>query len=337
MSHEPANLIAEIKDRVRPAQRRILLPECFDDRILQAAAEMARQGFCRAFLLGEPSALSKRLAELGAKAGAVEIIDRADKGRTEAYVNRYHELRRAKGMTPDEAHKALENPVFYGALCLREGLVDGVVAGAATATPVVLRAALHCIGTRPGIRTLSSCFLMLMPRREFGMNGTLLFSDPAVVIEPTIEQLVDITLSAALSWRQFTGTEPVVACLSFSTKGSARHPAAEKMAEVVRRVRQIEPTLRVDGELQVDAAIVPDVAALKCKGSPVAGRANILIFPDLGAGNIGYKLAERLGGGQAVGSILQGLAKPINDLSRGCHVQDIVDTAALTAAQTFAG
>jgi phosphate acetyltransferase len=330
------NLIEAIKNRIRASQKRILLSETHDDRVLCAAAQMSREGFCRTIVLGDPSALSKRLAELGAKAGAVEFIDRADKARDEEFVGGYYDLRKAKGMTIDEARKVLQDPIFYGAMCLRAGLVDGMTTGSASPTATVIRASLHCIGTRPGTKTLSSNFIMIFPDKRWGLDGHLLFSDCAVVPDPTVDQLVDIARSAAESWRQLTGTEPVVACLSFSTKGSARHPAAEKMAEVARRVKALEPALRVDGELQADAAIVPEVAALKCKGSPVGGQANVLVFPDLGVGNICYKLCERLSGGQAVGPVMQGLAKPINDLSRGCQVQDIVDVAAITAAQTFA-
>jgi phosphate acetyltransferase len=330
-------LFETIKQHVRPARRRILLPEMHDDRVVQAAAQAQREDFCQTVVLGDPPRLADALRRAGGNPDRIEILDAADKIRFDAFSQEYYELRRAKGCTPDQARTTIADPVYYGAMCVRTGLVDGMTTGSASPTAAVIRAALQCVGTRPGVKTLSSCTLIVLPSPDFGHEGLLLFSDCGVVPMPTEDQLVDITRSAAASWRQFIGTEPVVALLSFSTKGSAKHEAAERVARVAQRVRQLEPNLAVDGELQLDAALVPDVAARKASRSPVAGRANVLIFPDLGAGNIGYKLAERLGRAQAVGPIFQGLAKPINDLSRGCRVQNIVDAVAITAAQTFAG
>lgn len=328
------NLFERIKQRVAPLGRRILLAETHDDRVVRAAARCHDEAFCRVVLLGRPDRLADSLAADGLSPDALEFIDPDSDGRREDLAQVYYGLRKKKGCTLEEARQAVLDPVFAGAMCVRQGLVDGMVAGSASPTPHVIRSALHCVGLRPGIRTLSSCFIMVMPAHEFGWGGIMLFADCGVVPAPTEDQLVDITRSAAASWRQFTGTAAVAALLSFSTKGSAKQEGPQRMANVARRVRELEPDLLVDGELQTDAAIVPSVADFKAPGSPVAGRANVLIFPDLASGNIGYKLAERLGRGQAVGPVLQGLARPINDLSRGCHVQDIVDAVAITAAQT---
>ena len=329
------NLFPSIKARVRPANRRILLSETHDARVIQAAAQIQKEDFCRIVVLGKPDQLADAIRRAGGDPKRIEMIDRTDQPRLETFTETYLELRKDKGCTRDEARRTVSDPVFYGAMCVREGLVDGMTCGSASPTPHVIRAALHCVGTRQGFKTLSSCFLIILPFPDFGLEGTLLFSDCGVVPVPTEDQLVDITRNAAASWRQFTGTEPIVACLSFSTKGSAKHDLTDRMARVARRVKELEPSLTVDGELQVDSALVPEVAARKASGSPVAGRANVLIFPDLQAGNIGYKLVQRLGRAQAVGPILQGLASPINDLSRGCIVQDIVDAVAVTAAQVM--
>jgi phosphate acetyltransferase len=330
------NLFLSIKARVRPANRRILLSETHDARVIQAAAQIQKEAFCRIVVLGKPDQLADAIRRAGGDPKRIEMIDRTDQPRLEAFTETYLELRKDKGCTRDEARRTVGDPVFYGAMCVREGLVDGMTCGSASPTPHVIRAALHCVGTRQGFKTLSSCFLIILPFPDFGLEGTLLFSDCGVVPVPTEDQLVDITRNAAASWRQFTGTEPIVACLSFSTKGSAKHDLTDRMARVARRVKELEPSLTVDGELQVDSALVPEVAARKASGSPVAGRANVLIFPDLQAGNIGYKLVQRLGRAQAIGPIFQGLNAPINDLSRGCQVQDIVDAVAVTAAQVMA-
>ncbi len=329
------SLFDSIKTRVRPAQRRILLAETLDDRVVQAAARMQKEGWCRTVVLGDPKDLAAQLAQAGADLKQIDMIDKTDKKRTDDFVARYVELRKAKGMTADEARTVMNDDVFYGAMCVRTGLVDGMTAGSASPTSRVVRAALQCVGTKKGMRTLSSCFVMILPFKDFGQDGVLLFSDCGVVPEPTDDQLVDIARSAAASWRQFVGTEPSVAMLSFSTKGSARSPRTERLVEIVRRVKA---TRAGPGRSTANSSSTPPSSRTsrdKAPGSPVAGKANVLIFPDLEAGNIGYKLTERFGRAQAVGPIFQGLAKPINDLSRGCQVQNIVDAAAITAAQTF--
>ncbi len=331
------NLFESIKSRVREPPRRILLPETHDVRVVQAAAQCQEEGFCRPVLLAETNGLGDALRRAGGGPDAADFLDPSEPDRLDRLAEAYYERRRRKGCTPEEAREAVGDPVLYAAMCVAEGLVDGMVAGSASPTARIIRAALRAVGTREGLKTLSSCFILLMPDTRFGQEGVLLLADCGVVPEPTEDQLLDILTSAASSWRQFTGTEPVVACLSFSTKGSAKHDAAARMARVAKRAAERQPGLAVDGELQVDAALVPEVARTKAPASPVAGQANVLIFPDLASGNIGYKLAERLGGGQAVGPVLQGLARPVNDLSRGCHVQDIVDAMAITSAQTLDG
>ena len=263
----------------------------------------------------------------------MEIIDPATSEKCAEYANLLFELRKAKGMTEEKAAQLVKDPMYYGVMMVKSGDADGLVSGAIHSTGDMLRPALQIIKSKPGIKTVSSCFLMECPNKAYGDDGVMIFADCAVNIDPDAEALANIALGAADSARSLAGIEPRVAMLSFSTKGSAKHDAVTKVQEATRIAKEMAPDLMLDGELQLDAALVEKVGQLKAPGSPVAGKANTLIFPSLEAGNIGYKLVQRLGGAEAYGPILQGIAKPCNDLSRGCSVEDIVATVAITAAQ----
>lgn len=325
MTSTQPKIIETIITEAKKRKKHIVFPDAEDERAIRAARTITRSGIADISLIGDPLSIEKKAGEAGVPLDGLRIIDPGSSEQTSNFANIFFNIRKEKGITIEQARTAMKNPLYFGAMMVREGMANGSVAGSLSTTGDVLRAAIQAIGLAEGIKIVSSFFLMVFPEKVYS------FADCAVVPEPDAEQLADIAISTAENHKKLTGEEPRLAMLSFSTKGSASHPLVEKVQQATDIVRKKLPDLTVDGDLQFDAAIVPQVARKKAPGSPVEGNANVLIFPDLNAGNIGYKMAERMGGASAIGPIVQGLRKPAFDLSRGCSAEDIVNVTAINA------
>ncbi len=331
------DFIDSIKEKVKKNLKRIVLPESKEDRMYLAAEKLLKENLVKELIfVGEKDFIIKKAQELNVSdiIEKIRIYDIETFERLEEFGDEFYELRKHKGISKEEAMNSIKNELFFGAMLVRKGLADGMVAGAMNETANVVRSGLYIIGTKEGINTVSSFFVMILPDKNIGEEGILFFADSAVVINPTASQLADIGISTAESMKSLLGKEPRIAFLSFSTKGSASHPLVDKVVNALNIAREKRPDLKMDGEFQLDSALIERVARKKVKTeSEVAGKANILIFPDLNSGNIGYKLTQYLGKAMAVGPILQGLKKPVNDLSRGCLVDDIVGVVCITQLQ----
>ena len=327
------SFIDQIKERARAEIKTIVLPEATDVRILEAAQIVKNEGYAKVILIGEEEKVKEIAKAKGIDIGETKIVDPLKSEKTGEYAKELYELRKTKGMTEEQAHQLVLDPVYFGMMMVKLNEADGLVSGAAHSTSDTLRPALQILKTAPGPKLVSAFFVMVVPNCQYGSNGTFIFADSGLNEEPDSDKLSEIAISSSKSFKQLVGEEAKVAMLSYSTYGSAHSASTEKVIEATKLVKEKAPELIVDGELQLDAAIVPEVAEFKAKGSPLKGQANVLVFPDLGAGNIGYKLVQRLAKAEAYGPLCQGIAKPVNDLSRGCSSQDVAGVVAITAVQ----
>lgn len=328
------NLIDQIKESAKKANKTIVLPEAEEERTLKAANIILQKGYAQLVLLGNQSKIEKQAAEWGLhEIHKAKIIDPINNPKKEFYAEMLCEIRKSKGMQMDEAMRLVEDPLYLATLLIKNKEVDGEVAGAQNATGDVLRPAFQIVKTLPGVSVVSGAFIMVFPDKKWGDNGVMVFADCAATPNPNEKELAEIAVVSAQTAKSIAKLDPRVAMLSFSTKGSAKHEMVDKVVNATRIAKEIAPELKIDGELQADAAIVPSVGASKAPGSEIAGKANVLVFPTLEVGNIAYKLVQRMANAEAVGPIMQGMAAPINDLSRGCSIDDIVSLVAITACQ----
>mgnify|MGYP004496926369 FL=1 len=328
-----SDFIDKLKVRAKQDVKTIVLAEGEDMRTLEAAQIVLKEGYAKIIILGNEAKILDMAKEKGLDLSAAKIIDPETSDKTAEYANKFYEMRKAKGMTPELAAETLKSVLYYGVMMVNEGAADGMVAGACNSSANVIRPSLQILKTKPGTKLVSAFFVIVVPNCEYGENGTFIFADSGLNENPDADAVSEIAISSAASFEQLVDAEAKVAMLSYSTYGSAKNPLVDKMQEATRLAKEKRPDIKLDGELQVDAAIVPAVAKSKAPGSTVAGTANVLVFPDLNAGNIGYKIAQRLAKAEAYGPVLQGIRKPVNDLSRGCVAEDIAGVVAITCVQ----
>jgi phosphate acetyltransferase len=327
-------LLERIKSNAKNYNKRIVLPEGTEERNIKAADAVLAEGLARIILIGNPDEINAQATKFGLKnISKATIVDPKNHAMKDKYIDLMVEIRKSKGLTKEEASKLIEEPLYLGVMMIKNGDADGEVSGAVHATGDVLRPAFQFVKTAPGISVVSGAFIMILKDKEFGSDGILVFADGAVHPDPTDKELAEIAVATARTTKAIIGVEPKVALLSFSTKGSAKHAMVDKVVNATKMAKEMAPEFEFDGELQADAALIPEIGKMKAPGSTIAGKANVLVFPNLECGNIAYKLVQRLAHAEAIGPVLQGMAAPINDLSRGCSVSDIVNLIAITATQ----